>query len=97
MRGDVLRTSEHDVERLVMLGVTRLSIRMAIYDLEVPFGLLEPHSILLVLFRVCLLFALLLAGRRAIALLLLQLLAVLFRELLDLPALLGAVAHRVVH
>jgi hypothetical protein len=47
---------------------------MAIYGLEVPFGLLEPHSVLLVLFRVCLLFALPLVGRRAIIALLLQLL-----------------------
>jgi hypothetical protein len=58
---------------------------------------LEPHSILLVLFRVCLLFALLVLGRHAITALLLQLLAVLFHELLDFPALLNVAAHRVVH
>jgi hypothetical protein len=56
--GDVPRTFEHNVERLATLIVTGLGVRMAIYALEVPFGLLEPHSILLVLFRVCLLFAL---------------------------------------
>jgi hypothetical protein len=66
-------------------------------SLEVPFGLLEPHFILLVLFKVCLLFALPLAGRCAVATLLLQLLAVLFRELLDFPVLLSVVACRVVH
>jgi hypothetical protein len=70
-----------------MLVVTGLRVRMAIYGLEIPFGLLEPHSILLVLFRVCLLFALLLAGRCTVTALLLQLLAVLFFELLDPPAL----------
>jgi hypothetical protein len=60
-----------------MLIVTRLGVRMAIYGLEVPFGFLEPHFVPLVLFRVCLLFALPLAGRRIVAALLLQLLVVL--------------------
>jgi hypothetical protein len=60
-----------------MLVVTRLGVRMTIYGLEVPFGFLEPHFVLLVLFRVCLLFAIPLAGRCIIAALLLQLLAVL--------------------
>jgi hypothetical protein len=54
-----------------MLVVTGLGVRIAIYGLEVPFGFLEPHSILLVLFRVCLLFALLLVGRHPVAALLL--------------------------
>jgi hypothetical protein len=80
-----------------MLVVTRLRVRMAIYGLEVPFGLLEHHSILLVLFRVCLLFALPLGRRRSITALLLQLLTVLFHELLHLPVLLGVVTRRVVH
>jgi hypothetical protein len=96
MGGDVPRTPEHDVEHLATLVVTVLGVRMVVYGLEAPFGLLEPHSILLVLFRVCLLFALLLAGRCAVATLLLQLLAVLFCEL-DLPALLSVVVCRVVH
>jgi hypothetical protein len=65
--GDVPRASEHNVERLATLVVTGLGVRMAIYGLEVPFGFLEPHFVLLVLCRVCLLFALLLAGRRAAA------------------------------
>jgi hypothetical protein len=40
--GHVLRTSEHDVEHLAALIVTGLRVRMAIYGLEIPFGLLEP-------------------------------------------------------
>jgi hypothetical protein len=70
---------------------------MAIYGLEVPFGLLEPHYIHLVLFRVCILFSLLLVGRHAVSALLLQLLAVLLHKLLDLLTLLSAVARGVVH
>jgi hypothetical protein len=50
--GDVPRASEHNVERLATLIVTGLGVRMAIYGLEVPFGFLGPHSVLLVLFRV---------------------------------------------
>jgi hypothetical protein len=96
-RGDVPRTSEHDIECLVTLIVTGLGIRMAVYGLEVPFVLLEPHSVLLILFRVCLLFALPLAGRHVITMLLLQLLVVLFHELLDFLTLLNVVARRVVH
>jgi hypothetical protein len=97
MGGDIPRASEHNIEHLATLVVTRLRVRMAIYGLEVSFGFLEPHFVLLVLFRVCLLFALPLAGRRAVAALLLQQLAVLFHELLNFPALLGAVVHGVVH
>jgi hypothetical protein len=70
---------------------------MVVYGLEVPFGILEPQSVLLVLLGVFLLFALPLAGRCAIIVLLLQLLAVLFREFLDFPALLSVVACRVVY
>jgi hypothetical protein len=97
MGGDVPRASEQNIEHLEMLVVTRLEVRMDIYGLEVPFGFLEPHFVLLVLFRVCLLFALSLEGRRAIIALLLQLFTVLFYELLDLPALLDAVARGVMH
>jgi hypothetical protein len=97
MGGDAPRTSEYNIERLAMLVVTGLEVRMAIYGLEVPFDLLELHSVLHVLFRACLLFALLLAGRCVVTVLLLQLLVVLFHELLDLPSLLGAVARGVVH
>jgi hypothetical protein len=80
-----------------MLVVTGLRIRMVIYGLEVLFGFIKPHSVLLVLFKVCLLFSLPLVVRHAIAALLLQLFVVLFRELLDFPALLGIVVHGVVH
>jgi hypothetical protein len=80
-----------------MLVVARLRVRMAIYSLEVPFGLLEPQSILLVLLRVFLLFVLPLAGRRVIVVLLLQQLMVLFYEFLDFSTLISAVACRVVH
>jgi hypothetical protein len=95
--GDIPRTSEHDVEHLAVVVDTGLGVRMSVYGLEVPFGLLEPQSILLVLLKVFLLFVLPLAGRRAIATLLLQLLMVLFCEFLDFPALLSAVARRVGH
>jgi hypothetical protein len=95
--GDVPRTFEHNVECLTTLVVAGHRVRMVVYGLEVPFGLLEPQSILLVLLGVFLLFALPLAGRCVIVPLLLQLLAVLFCEFLDFPALLSVVAHRVVH
>jgi hypothetical protein len=88
MGGDVSGTSEHDVEHLAMLVLTGLRVRMAIYGPNVPFGILEPQSVLLGVF---LLFALPLAGRRAVVALLLQLLTVLFHEFLDFPALLSVV------
>jgi hypothetical protein len=69
--GDVPTTPEHDVEHLAALVVTRLKLEMAIYCLQVPSGLLEPQSIVLVLLRVHLLFALPLVGRRAVIALLL--------------------------
>jgi hypothetical protein len=97
MGGDVPRAFEHNIEHLATLVITGLRVRMAIYGLEVPFGFMEPHYVLLVLFRVYLLFALPLAGRRVVTALLLQLLAVLFCELLDFLALLSVVAHGVVH
>jgi hypothetical protein len=97
MGGDVPRAPEHNVEHLAMLVVTGLVVRMSIYDLEVPFGFLEPHSILIVLFRVCLLFALPLAGRCTVTVLPLQLLTILFCELLDFSELLGGVSRGVVH
>jgi hypothetical protein len=71
---------------------------MTVAGLQVPFGFLEPQSVILVLLGVHLKFALPLVGRCVIfRLLLLQLLAVLFRKLLDFSALSGAVAHGVVH
>jgi hypothetical protein len=80
-----------------MLTVAGLRVRMVVYGLEVPFGLLEPQSVLLVLLRVFLLFALLLVRRCTVIALLLQLLTVLFYEFLDSPALLSVVARRFVH
>jgi hypothetical protein len=49
-----------------MLVVTGLRLRMVVYGLQVPFGLLEPQSIVFVLLGVHHLFALPLAGRRDI-------------------------------
>jgi hypothetical protein len=40
--GDIPRASEHNVERLATLVVTRLGVTMAIYGFEVPFGFLKP-------------------------------------------------------
>jgi hypothetical protein len=71
MGGDDPRTSEHDVEHLAVLVLVGHGVRMAVYGPEVPFGLLEPQSVLLVLLRVFLLFALLLVGRRIVVVLLL--------------------------
>jgi hypothetical protein len=68
---------------------------MVVYSAEVPFDLLEPQSVLLVLLGVFLLFALPLAGRCTAVALLLQLLTVLFHEFLDFPALLSTVATHV--
>jgi hypothetical protein len=97
MGGDISRTSEHDVERLVALVVAGLRVGMGVYGLEIPFGLLEPQSVLLVLLGVFLLFALMLMGRSTVIALLLPLLMVLFHEFLDFLALLSVVVHRVVH
>jgi hypothetical protein len=66
MGGDVLRTSKHDVECHAALIVTGLRVRMVVYCLEVPFALMEPQSVLLVLLKVFLLFALLLVGGRTV-------------------------------
>jgi hypothetical protein len=63
--GDVPRTPEHDVEHLAALVITGLRVRMVAY------GLLEPQPVILVLLGVHLLFALPLAGRRAVSMLLL--------------------------
>jgi hypothetical protein len=67
---------------------------MAVYGLEVPFGLLKSQFVLLGVF---LLFALPLARRCTVVALLLQLLTVLFYEFLDFPTLLIVVVRRVVH
>jgi hypothetical protein len=94
---DVPRTSEHDVEHLAALVVAGLRVGVAIDSLQCPPGILELHLYVFLLLRVYFLFALLLAGRRAILAWLLHLLAKLFRELLDLPALRRAMARGVMH
>jgi hypothetical protein len=80
-----------------MLVVTELRVGVDIDDLHLPLDILERDLFILLLLRIHFLFALLLAGRRAFLVLLLQLFAVLFRELLDLPALTRDVVHRVMH
>jgi hypothetical protein len=70
---------------------------VAIDGLQCPPGILELHLYVFLLLRDDFLFALPLAGRRAILARLLHLLAELFCELLDLPALRRAMAREVVH
>jgi hypothetical protein len=73
-------------------------VGVVIDDLERPLGVLELHLLLLVALGGNLLLALPLPRRRAITTrLLLLLLAELLHELLDLPALLRALAPRVVY
>jgi hypothetical protein len=101
----VPRTPEHGVECLATLVVTGLGVGMAVDGLQVPFGSLEPQIVILVLLGVYLLFALSFGSTLSLAgwrgtfalLLLFQLLTVLFRELLDFPALSDDVVHGVVH
>jgi hypothetical protein len=71
--GNVLRAPEHDIEHLATLIVTGFRVGTAVNSLQVPLSILEPQSIILVLLRVHLLFALSLAGRRTIFTLLLLL------------------------
>jgi hypothetical protein len=97
-RRDVPGATIHDVELLVVLVVTGLGVEVAIDDLDRPLCILELHLLLLLALVGNLLLTFPLAGRRAIvARLLLLLLTELLRELLDLLALLGTVAPRVVH
>jgi hypothetical protein len=82
---------------LIVAGV-RVGVGLAIDSLEHPLGVLELHLFLLVALGGNLLLAFPLVRRHAIMTqLLLLLLTELFRELLNLLALLGAVAPRVVH
>jgi hypothetical protein len=95
---DVLRATVDDVELLAVLVVTGLAVRVALDDLNCHLGIPELHLHLIIALSGNVLFAFLLAGRRAVTVeLLLLLLTELLRELLDLSALLGAVAPRVVH
>jgi hypothetical protein len=73
-------------------------VEVVVDNLQLPLSLLKLHLLVLVLLWIHLLFVLPLAGRHAtLEWLLLLLLAELLCELLDFPALLDAVAPRVVH
>jgi hypothetical protein len=94
---DVPGISEHDMEHLTALVVTGLRVRVAIDGLQYPPGILELYLYVFLLPRVHFLFALPLVGRRAILALVLHLVAEIFCELLDLPALRCGMARGVVH
>jgi hypothetical protein len=95
---DVLGATARDVELLVVLIVVGLRVRVAIDDLDHPFGILELHLLLLITLVGNKLLAFPLKGRCAIMIrLLLLLLTELLRELLNVPVLLGVVAPGVVH
>jgi hypothetical protein len=85
------------MERLVALIVAGLRVGVATDGLQYPLGFLELHLYVFLLLQVHFLFALPLAGRRAVLMQLLHLFTELFRELLDLPALQRAMARGVVH
>jgi uncharacterized membrane protein len=85
------------MECLVVLVVVELRVRVVVDGLHLPLGVLECHFYIPLLFWIHLLLALLLAGRRAFFAQLLLFLAKLLRELLDLPTLTHAMAHRVMH
>jgi hypothetical protein len=85
------------VELLAMLVVTGLRVRVVVDDLDCPLGVLELHLLLVVALVGNMPLAFPLAERRAVMVgLLLILLVELFHKLLDLPALLSAVAPGVV-
>jgi hypothetical protein len=85
------------VECLAMLFGVRVRVRVVLYSLQCPLGVLELHLLILVLLRIDLLFALPLAGRRDILAQLSMLLMELFHELLDFPALSDDVVRGVMH
>jgi hypothetical protein len=85
------------VELLAMLVVTGLGVRVVVDDLDCPLRVLELHLLLVVALMGNMPLAFPLAERRAVMVgLLLILLVELFHKLLDLPALLSAVAPGVV-
>jgi hypothetical protein len=94
---DVPGTSEHDMERIALLVVAGLKVEVAIDGLQCPSGILELHLYVFLLLRVHFLFALPLAGRGAVLVLLLHLVTELFHELLDLSVFRRGVACGVVH
>jgi hypothetical protein len=83
---------------LVVAGF-RVRVGVAVDNLDRPLGILEHHHLLIIITLTGnLLLVFPLVGRHAIIVqLLLLLLTELLRELLDLPALLGTVAPRVMH
>jgi hypothetical protein len=86
------------VELLAVLICVGFRVIVVVDDLDHPLGILELHLLLLVALAGNLLLAFPLAGRHAVtAWLLLLLLTELLHDLLDLLALLGAVAREVVH
>jgi hypothetical protein len=96
-RCDVLGVVVYDVELLAALVVVGIGVRVAIDDLDHPFGILELHLLLVIALMSNVLLAFPLVGRRAITVWLLFLqLVELLRELLDVSALLGAVVPGVV-
>jgi hypothetical protein len=97
---DVSGAVVYDVQLLATLVGTGAQVRVgvAVDSLERHLGVLELYLLLLVALGEHLLLAFLLAGRHAVtARLLLLLLMKLFREILDLSALLDVVAPGVVH
>jgi hypothetical protein len=85
------------VESFVALVVAGLGVGVAIDGLHLPLGILEHHLFILLLLRIHLLFALLMAGRCTFLAWLLLLFVEVFHELLDLSVLTHAVAHRVMN
>jgi hypothetical protein len=86
-----------DMELLVAFIVTGLRVRAAVNDPDSSLGILELHLLIVALMGNLLLAFPLAEKRDIVARLLLMLLTKLFHELLDLSALLGVVAPRVVH
>jgi hypothetical protein len=86
------------VELLATLVVAGFGVGVAVDDVDRPLGVLQLHLLLLIAFTGNLLLVFPLAGRHVVtAWLLLLLLTKLFRELLDVRTLLGAVVSVVVH
>jgi hypothetical protein len=86
------------VELLAVLIGTRVGVGVVVHYLERPLGVLELHLLLLVTLGGNFLLALPPLGRSGITTwLLLLLLAELFHELHDLPALLSTMVHGVVY
>jgi hypothetical protein len=96
-RCNVRGAPKHDVESFAVLVVAGLGVGVAIDGLHLPLGILEHHLFILLLLRIHLLFALLMAGRCTFLARLLLLFVEVFHELLDLSVLTHVVAHRVMN